>query len=516
MGLETIQWVGSITGLFFTFCFGAIVGSFLNVVVYRLPKGLNLVRPPSACPACGTKLPWKYNFPILGWIRLRGRCAFCKTKISPEYPLVETLVALLFSATYVAWFMRPSLLELIGIDAYAWTPEWALGGVLFAWPYWFAILIMISSLVAITLIDAKTFMIPLALPWLMGAVGLVVHPLHALWLDSTGRLSRVSSEAHAWTIPLADGPWFGAAMLGALGIVVSALLLWKGWMPQSFGDYEEWEKQAREDAKRARESGGAPESDEGEAPASSSALRALFFAGPGVAGMFFGMSMGFTPSPTGGPNGPWLMYGGIGLVLGLCVGLVLRRFVPEGEAAPAPVAEEVSAEGDDFLWTMYPHARREMMKELLFLLPAAVLAGVGWWLCSADGALGAWVPPMALRALGGSVLGLMVGGGVVWAVRILGSLAFNKEAMGLGDVHLMAGVGAVLGWIDPTLAFFLAPFTGILWVVLSLASKALFNRAGAHLPYGPQLALMTVSIVLFKPLAEAGLTALMGQPVNLP
>ncbi|GAB4550973.1 MAG: hypothetical protein Tsb0013_12890 [Phycisphaerales bacterium] len=510
--LETIQWLGALSGLFFTFCFGAIVGSFLNVVVYRLPRGQNLVKPPSACPACGTRLPWKYNFPIFGWLRLRGRCAFCKSRISPEYPIVEACTALLFSVTFALWYMRPSLFGLIGVDAWAWTPEWALAGFTVTWPYFILLLVLFASLIAITLIDAKTFLIPLELPWLVGALGLVVHPAHALWLSMSGQLHRVQTESHAWTIPLASGPWLGASLLGALGIVIASVMLWKGWMPRSFADYEAWEQRAREDAERARAEATPETSTAPTTPsASSSAMRALLFAGPGVAGMFFGMTLGLR---AGGDA--WMLSGAIGLVVGLLIGLVLRRVVPaSSEVAATP--EPPRHGEDDFLWTMYPHARREMLKEILFLLPCAALGALGWWLCDTGPlATPAAEAPLWLGALGGSVLGLLVGGGVVWAVRILGSLAFNKEAMGLGDVHLMAGVGAVLGWIDPTLAFFLAPFTGILWVLLSVLSKALFNRAGAHLPYGPQLALMTVAVVVLKPVVEAGLTMLMGETVNLP
>ena len=76
-------WAASLTGLFFFFALGAIVGSFLNVVVYRLPRGENLVFPSSACPKCGTNLTWRENLPIIGWIMLGGRCRFCRSKIFP-------------------------------------------------------------------------------------------------------------------------------------------------------------------------------------------------------------------------------------------------------------------------------------------------------------------------------------------------------------------------------------------------------------------------------------------------
>jgi leader peptidase (prepilin peptidase) / N-methyltransferase len=82
------------------FSLGACVGSFLNVVIYRLPAGISLVWPPSRCPKCGHKLGLTENIPILGWLMLRGRCRHCHTSISARYPLVETFTALMWLATF--------------------------------------------------------------------------------------------------------------------------------------------------------------------------------------------------------------------------------------------------------------------------------------------------------------------------------------------------------------------------------------------------------------------------------
>ena len=78
------------------FCVGAAVGSFLNVVVYRLPAGKSLVRPGSHCPRCGHPIRWYHNIPIVSWLVLRGRCYDCRAKISPRYPLVELAGGLMF------------------------------------------------------------------------------------------------------------------------------------------------------------------------------------------------------------------------------------------------------------------------------------------------------------------------------------------------------------------------------------------------------------------------------------
>ncbi len=78
--------------------FGLIIGSFLNVVSYRVPRGESIVAPPSHCPGCDTPIkPWD-NVPLLSWIFLRGRCRSCSERISPRYPLVELLTAVLFVA----------------------------------------------------------------------------------------------------------------------------------------------------------------------------------------------------------------------------------------------------------------------------------------------------------------------------------------------------------------------------------------------------------------------------------
>ncbi|MCU1693335.1 MAG: prepilin signal peptidase PulO-like peptidase [Frankiales bacterium] len=81
------------------FCglFGLLIGSFLNVVVHRVPAGLSVVSPPSACPLCSTPIRPRDNVPVVGWLLLRGRCRDCHTPISPRYPLVELGTGVLFA-----------------------------------------------------------------------------------------------------------------------------------------------------------------------------------------------------------------------------------------------------------------------------------------------------------------------------------------------------------------------------------------------------------------------------------
>jgi len=78
------------------FIFGTVVGSFLNVVIYRLPRNESLVQPPSHCPSCGKKLAWHDLIPILSFVILKGKCRYCGAKISPKYPLIEMITGLSF------------------------------------------------------------------------------------------------------------------------------------------------------------------------------------------------------------------------------------------------------------------------------------------------------------------------------------------------------------------------------------------------------------------------------------
>jgi leader peptidase (prepilin peptidase)/N-methyltransferase len=83
---------------FWVFVVGSAIGSFLNVVIYRLPRGMSLSKPGSHCPKCGRPIRWYDNLPIAGWLLLGGKCRDCKAEISPRYPLVELAVAVLFVA----------------------------------------------------------------------------------------------------------------------------------------------------------------------------------------------------------------------------------------------------------------------------------------------------------------------------------------------------------------------------------------------------------------------------------
>jgi leader peptidase (prepilin peptidase)/N-methyltransferase len=92
----------------FAALFGAVIGSFLNVCIYRLPRGTSIVWPASACTSCGRALSWYENVPVVSFVLLRGRCRTCRSPISLRYPLIEALTAALFGLGW--WYYGPGTL----------------------------------------------------------------------------------------------------------------------------------------------------------------------------------------------------------------------------------------------------------------------------------------------------------------------------------------------------------------------------------------------------------------------
>lgn len=103
----------------FAFAWGAIIGSFLNVVVYRVPRGLSVVVGRSRCPACGTPIRPCDNVPVLGWLWLCGRCRGCRSPISVAYPLVEATCGLLVAAVAAVDLVRGG-----GLDRVLFQGDW--------------------------------------------------------------------------------------------------------------------------------------------------------------------------------------------------------------------------------------------------------------------------------------------------------------------------------------------------------------------------------------------------------
>ena len=319
------------------FVLGSVLGSFLNVCIYRIPQHERLrdqlrgiVSPPSRCLRCGNRILITDNVPLIGWLRLRGRCRFCKARISPRYPLIELLNGLLFVALY--WAEVPGFDETpLDSSVYASLGPQMLDGWSFtAMAYWrYAYhLVLIECLLVASFIDLDHMIIPDAatLP------GMLVGVIGGCALGSV------------FLVPV----WFQNPTLAQYA---------PEWMQQ--------------------------------------------FAGTMV------------PPPGG---------------------MVRDRLV-----IPA--------------WTIaHPH----------------------------------------LHGLAVSLSGLVVGGGIVWGVRILGAWILRREAMGFGDVILMALIGSFLGWQPVVIVFFLAPA----FAMIVVAVRWLTHRE-REIPYGPYLSLATLALLFF-------------------
>lgn len=130
------------------FSWGACVGSFLNVCIYRIPLDLSVVAPRSHCPACKKQIAWYHNVPIFSYLTLKGTCAYCGVKITPRYVLVELLVAILFLLVWFKFEVIPGYIPPLGMDIFT-NP--------FLIPiYW----LVVSGLVLGTFVDFEYMIIP--------------------------------------------------------------------------------------------------------------------------------------------------------------------------------------------------------------------------------------------------------------------------------------------------------------------------------------------------------------------
>lgn len=137
------------------FVFGALIGSFLNVVIVRWPQEMSVIRPRSACPKCNNFIAWYDNFPVVSWLILRAKCRFCKNPISWRYPAVELLTAVLSWLTFHRFVPDVLRIEPVQLGAY------------------FLYFAFVAGLVAITFIDFEHYLIPDAISLTGIPVGIV-------------------------------------------------------------------------------------------------------------------------------------------------------------------------------------------------------------------------------------------------------------------------------------------------------------------------------------------------------
>lgn len=184
---------------------GLVTGSFLNVVIHRLPRGVSIVRPRSRCPYCDGPILARDNIPVLSWVLLRGRCRRCSAPISPRYPLLEAFTGVLFVAC---------------VERFGFTPEALAGAVL------------CSLLVVLAAIDLEHFLLPdrITLP------GIAVGWLLQSWLPATSLLEAVvGALVGAGVLILLINVWYWLRDEESMGLgdvnmlaMVGAFLGWRG------------------------------------------------------------------------------------------------------------------------------------------------------------------------------------------------------------------------------------------------------------------------------------------------
>lgn len=401
----------------FIFAFGCCVGSFLNVVIYRLPRDQSLIKPPSACPACGTHIRFYDNIPLVSWLLLGAKCRNCKAPISPRYFAIELLTGLVFVGMFFTFFYTD-------LRAGVGTP--LQGG----WFIYLASIILLAALIAASAIDMQLWVIPLSICWFATAAGLIISAIGGYILDpAVIRSHALLPNASAKTASLAAG--------AAAGLAISLSLLATGLIKRSY----ETDSAASDVAGPAA---GEVSSDLGSTPNRD------------------GLKADDTENTPSDQNQP--------------------------QTAP-------SSDGVEGYYEPQINHRQEICREILFLLPIIICSLAAYWLTSQNPSVHVWwlnfsqVP--AIAGLLGSLWGYFVGCGIVWLARILGTLGFGKEAIGLGDVHLMGAAGTVTGPILVAVAFFMAPFFGLAWAGI----RTLFKKT-RQIPYGPFLSLGVLTVMI--------------------
>ena len=184
---------------------GLAVGSFLNVVTLRWPRGQSIVSPPSRCPACEIPLHWYHNVPLVSWIALRGRCASCGAWIGWQYPLVEAGTAAIWAGNVAAYGLEPQAFRAIGF---------------------------LTFLLAIAVTDARFYIIPdrLSLGGAVLGVALAILPGAPTLAESV--IGAVIGGGALWLVALLGTMAFKKEAMGGGDIkmmtMIGAFLGWKG------------------------------------------------------------------------------------------------------------------------------------------------------------------------------------------------------------------------------------------------------------------------------------------------
>ncbi|MDO8383370.1 MAG: prepilin peptidase [Microbacterium sp.] len=205
---------------------GALIGSFLNVVIHRVPAGQSVVHPPSACPGCGNRIRPYDNIPVASWLILRGRCRDCSAPISARYPLIEAGTALAF-VLVTAWMLSPLSPAGAVVDA-AGAAGLAAGALLLVAYLWLA-----ATSIALTAIDLEMHRLPnvIVLPgYGVAVLGLGIPAVLAGDVQRLGMLAAGAGILFA-AYALMAVAWPGGMGMGDVKLagVLGAFLGFSGW-----------------------------------------------------------------------------------------------------------------------------------------------------------------------------------------------------------------------------------------------------------------------------------------------
>lgn len=459
-----MTWLATLWWLCFWTALGLCVGSFLNAVIYRLPRNKSLRDPLwSACPHCKHRISWYDNIPVLSFIWLRGRCRHCTVPIATRYIIVEVSMALVVLMLLDAFFIgqvRAGLSD---------SPFGLSDRLASDWPIFLAHIILFACLLPMSIIDLEHYWVDVRFTNLATIVGFA---LHVIW---TPRHSL------AWPRPS------DATSVTALCALVGLAIVWV-WLTCRPQDDAYDSELSAEDAKTTTESTLPGKPPPSLASPSRSAgwialvlLMVLFFA------LWIDETETFHLVHTGRALVPLAFF--FVLIVVACTG-------------PRPSDQEIV----QAIYDERHGARRMVMTELALLMPAVALGLLGCWFmisnAEASNSLSDllhtqvhlfgfrhWTP---FAGLATAASGYIIAGALGWTVRIGFTLAFGKEAFGSGDIHLMAAAGAVLGWPVVVMAFFLTCGLAMLGWLASLPFKK--TRA---LPLGPWLALSFLIVTVY-------------------
>lgn len=434
----------------FIWMLGLCVGSFLNVVIYRLPLGKSLSNPKrSFCPHCGASIAALDNIPVLSWLMLRGRCRACHAPISPQYPLIEATTGLVFVLTY-------HLLVTIGAS-----PHFAEFALDHDWPLLLAWLTLVAVMVACSGMDFVSYTVDTRVTNFGVVVGLIAL---AAW---------PRPEA---VLPTAAPP-FAAAM-------VAATLVGLIWHVITAPRFESNVPQA-EPADSLSEVE-APKADVSVAtPLSGSAgvglLGVLAMLGLSIWLISASLNTPADPHETPAPLRDWPT---IVSFAALFIAMVVAGSHPREvdlEIAGAIENEGVSARGTawrELLWLLPSLSAGVLVAFALLRVPA---------LNETWNDLVRWSPIEGFAPVAGatfSLVGVFAGVAAGWFLRIFFTVVFGREAFGIGDIYILAAAGAIGGWQVALLGLLLSVGLATVGWLMSLLFKSTLI-----IPFGPWLAL---------------------------